>query len=172
MVDDHKLSMDEARRMRELERVKAEAEKKVQGEVAKATSELTEVDAEHAHEIADRMKREAVHEVIETDREVATARFMARVGQYVDYAFSLAYGIIGLRILLELLGARQGTGFKQFVDTLSAPLLLPFRGLLVEPKYDIFVVRTSYLMALLVFLLLHAAVRGLLYVFAHRSTRL
>jgi len=94
---------------------------------------------------------------------------VARVSQIVDYAFYLVYGIISLEIILELLGARDSAGFKQFVDTIAAPFLVPFRGLMPDPSNGPFRLMLSYVMALVAYLLLHLAVNGLLRIFVHRK---
>jgi uncharacterized protein YggT (Ycf19 family) len=91
------------------------------------------------------------------------------VSQIVDYVFYVIYGIVGLEIILELLGARESAGFKKFVDALAAPLLAPFEGLMPDPQAGPFRLMLSYITALVVYLLLHLAVNGLLRMFAHRK---
>ncbi len=156
--------------MRELEAVKSGAEKELVDAVTTATAEITQEDKARAEELARKMKGKAVKEVVQTEDEVIRARFLARIGQFVNYSFGIIYGIIGLEIALELLGAREGTGFKEFIDALSAPFLAPFSGLMMEPVVSEFAFRTSYVVAVIVYMLVHAAITGLLKVMAIRST--
>jgi hypothetical protein len=95
---------------------------------------------------------------------------VARVSQVIDYLFYLVYGLIGLEVVLDALGARESAGFKQFVDAMAAPFLLPFRGLLLEPSIGRFRFMTSYIAAFAVYVLLHMAVNGLLRLFVQRKT--
>ena len=80
------------------------------------------------------------------------------------------YGIIALEIILELIGARESNGFKNFVDTIASPFLAPFRGLVADPSSGAMQLRLSYIVALAVYLLVHLAINGLLRLFAHRKT--
>ena len=95
---------------------------------------------------------------------------VARVSQVVDYVFYLVYGIIGMEIVLDALGARQTAAFKQFVDAIASPFLLPFRGLMPDPSVGRFRLMISYIVALIVYVLVHMAVNGLLRLFVHRKT--
>jgi uncharacterized protein YggT (Ycf19 family) len=94
---------------------------------------------------------------------------IARFSQVIDYAFYLIYGLISLQITLDLLGARRGNGFRNFVDTICAPLLAPFNSLMPSVGSGNFQLRLSYVFALIVYLLLHLAINGLLRLLAHRK---
>ncbi len=83
-----------------------------------------------------------------------------RKSQVIDYVFSLVYAIISLRIVLELMEAREGSAFKRFLDGLSDPLLLPFKGLIPDPSIGPFHVVLSDMAALIVYGLLHMAAWG------------
>ena len=72
--------------------------------------------------------------------------------------------------MLEALGARETAGFKQLVDTLSAPLLAPFEGLMPDPGSGNYRFMISYVFALIVYFLLHLAVKGLLRLFIQKKT--
>ena len=58
---------------------------------------------------------------------------MTRLSQVGDYVFFVIYGLIGLEIVLQLFGARQASGFKRALDSVTLPLLGPFRGLMPDP---------------------------------------
>jgi uncharacterized protein YggT (Ycf19 family) len=99
-------------------------------------------------------------------------RKVARAQQVIGYLFYLVYSLIILQIVLELLAARPESGFKRLMDTVTAPLLGPFEGLMDDPSYAGYTLRFSYITALLVYALLHAAVKGLLRFFLPPPPRL
>lgn len=168
MIDD-KLAADEARRIAQHEAVKGTVSDEVQTEVVRHADDTTPVERAQAEDLGREFKQKAFDEVVETESEVERAKGVARVSQVVDYIFYLIYGIIGLEIILELLGAREGAGFKRFIDALAAPVLAPFEGLMPDLTRGPFRLMLSYIMALVVYLLLHLAVNGLLRMFAHRK---
>jgi uncharacterized protein YggT (Ycf19 family) len=170
MVEDEKLAMDESRRIAQHEEMKGAVRGEVQAEVARDAAHLDSSERADAAAVAQSMKRKAVTEVVDTESEIERARGTARISQFVDYIFWLIYGIIGLEIILELIGARDSNGFKRFVDTLAAPLIAPFRGLVDDPSSGAVRFRLSYIVALIVYLLVHLAVIGLLRIIAHRRT--
>jgi len=170
MERDAKLAADEARRIAQHESVKGEVREKVHHEIAQEADRAPTTDRAGAGRLADSLKQRAVREVESTDSELERSKAVARVSQVVDYLFYLVYGVIGLEIVLDALGARQSAGFKQFIDALSAPFLAPFRGLVLEPGIGRFRFMTSYVVALAVYMLLHMAVNGLLRLFVHRKT--
>jgi uncharacterized protein YggT (Ycf19 family) len=95
---------------------------------------------------------------------------MARISQIIDYLFYLVYGVIGLEIALDLLGARESNWFKGLLDALAAPLVAPFNGLMPEPSRDHYSLRLSYIIGLVVYILINLAIKGLLRLIAHRKT--
>jgi uncharacterized protein YggT (Ycf19 family) len=170
MVEDEKLATDEARRISQHESVKGAVRENVHAEISREASRSTPSEHAQTERIAESLKHRAVQEVASTESELERSKSVARVSQVVDYIFYLVYGVIGLEIVLNLLGARQSAGFKQFIDALGAPFLGPFRGLLLEPGIGRFRLMTSYFLALGVYILLHMAVNGLLRIFVHRKT--
>ena len=95
---------------------------------------------------------------------------MTRVSQVGDYVFFVIYGLIGLEIVLQLLGARHASGFKRLLDTVTWPLLGLFRGLMPDPAVGSMQLMLSYIVALVVYILLHMALNGLLRLFAQRKS--
>ena len=170
MVDDEKLAADEARRIAQHESVKGAVRANVDAEISREAAHSTPSEHAHAERLADSLRHKAVQEVATTESELDRSKSVARVSQIVDYVFYLVYGVIGLEIVLNVLGARQSAGFKQFIDALGAPFLGPFRGLLLEPGIGRFRLMTSYILALGVYVLLHMAVNGLLRLFVQRKT--
>jgi uncharacterized protein YggT (Ycf19 family) len=170
MVEDEKLALDETRRAAQHEAVKGSIQNEVHSEIARSAEPMDRVERAQARSVAEGFKEKAVQEVVETEAEIERARGVARISQVVDYLFYLIYGIIGLEIMLELVGARENNGFKNFIDALALPLLAPFRGLLDDPSAGQSQFRLSYIIGLIVYLLLHLAVNGLLRMIAHRRT--
>ena len=84
----------------------------------------------------------------------------------------MIYGLIGLEIVLELLGARQASAFKRFLDAVTLPVLGPFRGLMSDPAVGSMQLMLSYVVALVAYVLLHWAVNGFLRLFAQRKARI
>ncbi|MDB5978288.1 MAG: hypothetical protein JWR07_5048, partial [Nevskia sp.] len=97
----------------------------------------------------------------------------ARVRQFVDYVFYLVYGLLALRFLLALVGARQGAGFVRLINGVTTPLFAPFKGILPTPALEEgFVFSSSVLLAIVVYVLIHASIKGLLRIVGRRSTEL
>ena len=169
MNDDEKLAADEARKLNKHEEIKDELRDQVHEDIAGKARAATPSDRETAA-VAGTLKRDAVREVAETESQIARARRVSRLLQIVDYVFFLIYGIITLEIVLEALGARENAGFKQFVDTLAAPLLAPFEGLMADPGAGNYRFMLSYVFALIAYFLLHLAVKKLLRLFVQERT--
>lgn len=169
MIDDNKLAEDESRRLDQHEAVKDRVGTDVRSEIASRAEVETPTDRARAGEAAGSMKDKAYGEVADTEAEIGRSRAAARVSQVIDYLFYLVYGIIGIEIILELLGARDSAGFKRFMDAVSAPFLAPFTGLMRDFSSGPFRVMLSYVVALIVYLLLHLAVNGFLRMLAHRK---
>jgi len=112
------------------------------------------------------------------EAEERSRRTFARIKQLVDYAFFLVYGLIVVEILLELGGARESNAFKDFMDGISSPFLGPFEGLFGpfeglfrDRSMGVHRVMYSYIAALVVWILVHLAVRGLLRVLGPRAAQ-
>ena len=169
LLDDDKLAVDETQRIAQHEAVKGEARKGVHAEIAREADRLDDRDRQNAAAIGEGFKRKAMAEVVETDAEVERARTVARISQIIDYIFYVIYGLISLEIILDLLGAREANAFNRFIERVNQPLLGPFRGLLTDPTSGRFQLRLSYVVALIVYILLHLAINGLLRLVAHRK---
>jgi len=169
LLDDNKLAVDETQRIAQHEAVKDEARRGVHAEIAREADRLDDRDRQSAAAIGEGFKRKAMAEVVQTDAEVERGRVVARVSQVIDYIFYVIYGLISLEIILDLLGARESNAFNRFIERLNQPLLSPFRGLLADPASGRFQLRLSYVVALIVYILLHLAINGLLRLVAHRK---
>ena len=170
MNDEEKLAADEARKLRQHEAVKGRVSDNVHAEISREADHITPREQDAAGAVASSLKHKAVREVADTEAELSRTRKLARASQVIDYVFYLIYGIIALEIVLEALGAREGAGFKQFIDALAAPLLAPFEGLMPDPGAGNYRFMLSYVIALIVYALLHVAVKGLLRLFIQKKT--
>ena len=170
MVDD-KLAREEAQRAANYEAIKSNVKADVGGEIYAEASRPALTQSARVEEVADGMRRTAVDEVVETEREVGRARVMARISQVVDYLFFILYGLLTIRLILVLFAARESAGFFQFIKSVTDPFYAPFRGLVPSPSTaEGFTLALPIVVALVVYMLLHLAINGLLRIFAHRKT--
>jgi len=101
--------------------------------------------------------------------QLRSKSILERLWQITDYLFLLAYGMMTLQIVLELAGASDSSRFKQFLNTITAPLLGPFVGLFADPVFkNIHRLRISYIVALFIYMLVHVAVYGLFQLIQHK----
>jgi hypothetical protein len=170
MVDD-KLAREEAQRNANYEAVKSNVEAEVNSEIAAEANRRTVSQAHEVEDISDNMRRKAVDEVVETEREVERGRVMARVSQIVDYIFFVIYGLLTIRLLLELFAARESAGFVKFIKSATGLFYAPFEGIVASPRTaEGFELALPIVVAIVVYMLLHLAINGLLRMFAHRKT--
>jgi uncharacterized protein YggT (Ycf19 family) len=169
-MDPKTLADDESRRIAQHERVKGRLEENVQARIAGEAAASSPAEQAAVKSVAAGLKRTATAEVVETERALHRARAVTRASQVGDYVFFVIYGLIGLEIVLQLFGARQASAFKRFLDAVTSPLLGPFRGLMPDPALGSMRLMLSYVVALVVYALLHLALNGLLRLFAQRKS--
>jgi len=170
MENESSVTIDQSNRTAQYEDVKGKVQQEVNAEIASHADHLNEHERAQAATVGRQLKHKALNEVINTEAELERARGIARFSQFVDYLFYLIYGLISLQISLDLLGARRGNDFRNFIDTVCAPLLAPFNSLMPSVGSGSFQLRLSYVFALIVYLLLHMAINGLLRLLASRKT--
>jgi uncharacterized protein YggT (Ycf19 family) len=170
MVDD-KLAVEEAERIAAYENIKSQVKHEVGEEIAVKSESRAAHETVPVDDIAVDMRHKAVDEVVSTSREVERGRVVARISQFIDYGFFLIYGLLGLRLLLSLLGARSSNAFVQFIYSITDPFYWPFRGIVPSPTTpEGFTLALPVVIAMVVYLLLHLAINGFLRIFAHRKT--
>ena len=170
MVDD-KLALEEAQRAANYEAIKSNVKADVGTDIYAEAARPAPSQAARVERAADDMRRTAVDEVVETEREVGRARVIARVSQVVDYLFFLVYGLLTIRLLLELFAARESAGFFKLIKSVTNPFYAPFNGLVPSPSTaEGFTLALPIIVAIVVYMLLHLAINGLLRIFAHRKT--
>ena len=168
MVDD-KLEREEAQRAANYETVKSNVQSGVRSDIIADANRRTTSQEEHVEGVAAGMRAKAVDEVAQIEREVSRGRVAARVSQIVDYIFLLIYAVLAIRLLLELFAAREGTGFVQFIKSISNPFYAPFRGIVPSPSNDGFTLALPIIIAIVAYMVLHLAINGLLRILAHRK---
>jgi uncharacterized protein YggT (Ycf19 family) len=169
-MNPHTIADDEARRLAQHEVVKSSLEKGLHDRIAQEAASSSPAEEAEMKSVAAGLKHKATAQVTETEAELQRARRVTRIAQVGEYAFYLIYGLIGLEIVLELLGARQASGFKRLLDSVTWPFLAPFRGLMADPSVGSMRLMLSYVAALVVYFLLHMALNGLLRLFAQRKS--
>lgn len=168
---DNKIAQDEAQRAANYEAVKSNIESEVNADIAAEANRRTVTQAQEVENIADNMRRKAIDEVAETDRDVERGRFFARISQFVDYIFFIIYGLLTVRLLLELFAARESAGFVKFIKSVTGIFYAPFEG--IAPNLTAsggFTLALPIIVAIVVYMLLHLAINGLLRIFVHRKT--
>jgi hypothetical protein len=169
---DNKLAQDEAERIANYEAIKTEVKSEIGGEIAVEAQRPTGLQADRIDHVAGEMRRKAVDEVVETEREVERSRTLARISQVVDYIFFVIYGLLTIRLLLELFAAKENAGFVKFIKSATGLLYAPFEGIMASPSKDGFTLALPIIVAIVVYMLLHFAINGLLRIFAHRKTKI
>lgn len=170
MVDD-KLEREEAQRAANYEAIKSNVKADVGEDIYAEAARQRPSQADRVEDVAHGMRRTAVNEVVESEREVDRARFVARISQIVDYLFFIVYGLLTIRLLLELFAAKESAGFFRFIRSATDPFYAPFSGIVPSPSTpEGFTLALPIVVALVVYMLLHLAINGLLRIFAHRKT--
>lgn len=76
---------------------------------------------------------------------------IARIVNIVYFLFGVLTLLLAIRVLLKLIGANAGNGFAYFIDTVSAPFVSLFAGLVQNPVWDnLYVLEITTLIAMLV----------------------
>ena len=171
MSESSKVQIDEAKRTSEYEQIKSEVGDRVGNEIKAKADRASDGEAEEEARIAKDLRRKAVNEVKQTDREVQRGRVAARISQFIDYGFFLIYGFLSIRLILELLAARQSAGFVKFVKSVTGIFYEPFRGIVPSPSVEGgFTLALPIVVAIVCYVLLHLAINGLLSLFVQRKT--
>lgn len=75
-----------------------------------------------------------------------------RAYQVVWYILGVIEVLLAFRVLLKLLAANPGSGFTQFIYGVSAPLAVPFLGVITSSTVGRSVLEWSTLLAMIVYL--------------------
>jgi len=172
-MDNNNVAEDEARRVAQHASVKNQIEGNVNAEIKGRARTATPEQSERVGQVADQLRGRAIDETVASEHAVARSRGAARLSQYIDYAFYLIYSLLAIRLVLALIAARSSAGFVQFINGVTYPLYVPFRGIVASPTTaEGFTLALPVAIAILVYMLLHAAVNGLLRLSANRKTKI
>ena len=98
-------------------------------------------------------------------RDTTTHRYalLSRTARVLDYLFGLLYSLLAIRLLLELIGARKGAGFSEFIVALTSAFYAPFKGIVASDTLDgAHPIVWPIVIAIVAYMLLHSAIRALL----------
>ena len=165
-MTDNKIGLDEAQRAANYEALKTGVQSNVDNEIAaRANAQSANVE-----NVAANMHNRAVNEIVQTENEVERGRFAARISQIVDYVFFLIYGLLTIRLLLELFAARENAGFVKFIKSATGIFYAPFAGIVPSLSQDGFKLALPIIVAIVAYMVLHLAINGILRIIAHRKT--
>jgi uncharacterized protein YggT (Ycf19 family) len=172
-MEDHKAAVDEARRAAQQTSMKSQVERDVNADIAERAEHTTPSESQKMDNVAGAFRGKAIDEVVGTDREVRRARGLARVSQVVDYLFYVVYSLLAIRLVLALIAARSSAGFVQFIRAVTDPFYVLFRGIVASPtSAGGYTLALPIVIAIIVYALLHAGIKGLLRLIAHRRTEI
>lgn len=83
-----------------------------------------------------------------------TKKVIFRSYQVIWYILGLIEVLLAFRVLLKLLGASTQSGFTSFIYAMSAPLALPFAGILGTMRISSTIFEWSTLIAMMVYAVL------------------
>ena len=170
-MDDSKVAEDEARRVAQHASVKSQIEGNVNAEIKGQARTASPEQAERVGQVAANLRGRALDETVASEHAVARSRGAARTSQFVDYAFYVIYALLGIRLVLALIAARSSSGFVQFINGVTYPLYMPFRGIVPSPTTEGgFTLALPIVIAIGVYMLLHVGINGLLRLAAQRKT--
>lgn len=172
MADD-KVAADEARRAAQHAAMKSQVEHDVNADIAERAEHATPSESRKLGDVAGAFRGKAIDEVVGTDREVRRARALARASQVVDYLFYVVYSLLAIRLVLALIAARSSAGFVQLIHAVTAPFYALFRGIVASPASEGgYTLALPIVIAIVVYAVLHAGIKGLLRLIAHRRTEI
>jgi uncharacterized protein YggT (Ycf19 family) len=172
-MDDNTVAADEARRIAQHEAMKSRVERDVNADITARAESARAVETPRLETVAKDLRGKAIDDVVGKDREVTRARGLARTSQVVDYVFALIYGLLAIRLVLNMVAARSGNGFVQLIDNITNPFYGMFRGIVPSPSVDGgFTLAIPIIIAIVVYALLHAAINGFLRMIAQRKTEI
>ena len=157
------------RRAAQHESVKSQVEGEVQSEIGERAAKRTAPgESAQIDQVAGEFRSKAVHEVVDTEREVERSRSLARVSASRRLHFLGDLRAPRMRFLLALLAVAAAPGLYslslrsavRFTSRFVAlsPVLAPTAGTLLLP----------IVVAIIAYALLHLGINALLRMFAHR----
>ena len=172
-MDYNKVAADEARRAALHGSMKSHVERDVNDEIAERAERATADELQRLEQVAGKFRGKAIDQVVRTDRAVRRERGLARLSQYIDYLFYVLYGLLVIRLSLGVIGANSHTGFVQLIRNVTEPFYGMFRGIVSSPvAEDGSTFALPVVIALISYMFLHLAVKGVLRLVVHRRTEI
>jgi uncharacterized protein YggT (Ycf19 family) len=151
--------------------VKAQIGGEVAAEIAEVATTPRAEDAPRIEAVGTALRKRAVDDVLEGDRDERVVRALARASQVVNYLFGVVYVLLAMRFALALMAARSGAAFARFVLTVTDPLYEPFRAIIASEDLGTgHRVVLPIVVAIIVYLLVHLGVHMLLRGVAQRRS--
>jgi len=170
-MQDNTLTADDTRRAVQHEGVKAQVEGDVNAKIAERAAHSTTGEAAKIDEVAADFRGRALDETVAAERGVNRGRGVARGSQFLDYVFYVIYGLLAIRLVLALIAAQSTNGFVQFIHAVTGFLYAPFNGIVQSPTAKGgYTLALPIVIAIVVYMLLHATINGLLRMAVHRKT--
>jgi uncharacterized protein YggT (Ycf19 family) len=170
-MSDVPVAEDAARQESQREAVKGGVQGHVNAEITRQAEDASTGSQAKVAEVAGQLRDTAIDETVEGERVVAHARTAARGSQFLDYAFYVVYSLLAIRLVLALIAASSSNGFVKLIRAVTGPFYAPFRGIVPSPSagggYTLVV---PIVIALVVYVMLHAGINGLLRMVGHRKT--
>jgi len=169
----NKAAADEARRAALHGSMKSHVERDINDEITQRAELPARGDAQRLDQVASEFRGKAIKDMVGIDHEVQRARGLARLSQFIDYAFYVLYALLGIRLALALMAANPGSGFVQLIRNVTDPFYGMFRGIVASPTVEggnTFAL--PLVVALAAYMLLHLAIKGLFRVIAQRRTEI
>ncbi len=173
-TDDDALASDAARRGQQHGDVKAAIEGDVNAEIAAQASQPPSPQAaQKIDQVAGTFREHAVDEVVDSERAVRTSRGVARVSQFIDYAFFVLYALLAIRFALSLMAANSKSGFVQFIVSVTNPFYAPFKNIVTSSRSEEgHTLLWPIVVAFGAYLVLHLIINRTLRLIANRRTEI
>ncbi len=170
-MEDTTVAKDDARQASQHTAVKSQVESQVNAEIANEAATASPEGQAKVVDVAAQLRDKAVDETVAGERAVSRGRTAARGSQFLDYAFYVVYSLLGIRLVLALIAANSSNGFVKFIRAVTDPFYAPFKGIVPSPSAEGgYTLVVPILIALVVYVLLHAGINGVLRMVAQRKT--
>jgi uncharacterized protein YggT (Ycf19 family) len=170
-MTDVPVTEDEARQATQREAVKANVQGQVNAEIADQAADASPGARAKVVEVGAELRDTAIDETVKGERTAGQARTAARGSQFIDYAFYVVYSLLSIRLVLALIAARSTNGFVHFIAVVTGPFYAPFRGIVASPSAEGgYTLVVPILIAIVIYVMLHAGINGLLRMVGSRKT--
>jgi uncharacterized protein YggT (Ycf19 family) len=170
-MTDVPVAEDDARQATQREAVKASVQGHVNADIVHKAVEASPGGQAKVDEVAGKLRDTAIDETASAERTVGQARTAARSSQFIDYAFYVVYSLLSIRLVLALIAARSTNGFVHFIAVVTGPFYAPFRGIVASPSAEGgYTLVVPILIAIVIYVMLHAGINGLLRMVGSRKT--